>query len=42
MQADPVRAPRPLRARTAAWPTMEQDQLLFVWNDPEGNKPRRT
>lgn len=39
MQADPVRAPRPLRARTAAWPTMEQDQLLFVWNDPEGNKP---
>ncbi|TDC86885.1 Rieske 2Fe-2S domain-containing protein [Actinomadura sp. 7K507] len=29
----------PLRARTAAWPTMEQDKLLFVWNDPEGNKP---
>ena len=29
----------PLRARTASWPTMEQDKLLFVWNDPEGNKP---
>lgn len=29
----------PLRARTAAWPTMEQDKLLFVWNDPEGNQP---
>ena len=29
----------PLRARTAAWPTMEQDKLLFVWNDPEGAKP---
>ncbi|MFD0899704.1 Rieske 2Fe-2S domain-containing protein [Actinomadura sediminis] len=29
----------PLRARTAAWPTMEQDQLLFVWNDPEGKQP---
>ncbi|TYL55870.1 3-ketosteroid-9-alpha-hydroxylase subunit A [Nocardioides sp. BGMRC 2183] len=29
----------PLRARTAAWPTMSQDGLLFVWNDPEGNPP---
>ena len=29
----------PLRARTAAWPTMEQDGLLFVWNDPEGKVP---
>lgn len=29
----------PLRARTAAWPTMEQDHLLFLWNDPEGNPP---
>ncbi|MDL4819740.1 Rieske 2Fe-2S domain-containing protein [Actinomadura opuntiae] len=29
----------PLRARTAAWPTMEQDQMLFVWNDPEGKQP---
>ncbi|TDB86797.1 3-ketosteroid-9-alpha-hydroxylase subunit A [Actinomadura sp. KC216] len=29
----------PLRARTAAWPTMVQDKLLFVWNDPEGSKP---
>ncbi|WP_248964145.1 Rieske 2Fe-2S domain-containing protein [Sphaerisporangium perillae] len=29
----------PLRARTAAWTTMEQDGLLFVWNDPEGNPP---
>jgi 3-ketosteroid 9alpha-monooxygenase subunit A len=30
----------PLRARTAAWPTLDQDGLLFVWNDPEGNPPR--
>ncbi|SEG87541.1 3-ketosteroid 9alpha-monooxygenase subunit A [Thermomonospora echinospora] len=29
----------PLRARTAAWPTLLQDELLFVWNDPEGNPP---
>ncbi|MFI0404519.1 Rieske 2Fe-2S domain-containing protein [Actinomadura sp. 3N508] len=29
----------PLRARTAAWPTMVQDGLLFVWNDPEGSRP---
>jgi 3-ketosteroid 9alpha-monooxygenase subunit A len=29
----------PLRARTAAWPTLQQDQLLFVWNDPEGKPP---
>ncbi|MFN2538991.1 MAG: Rieske 2Fe-2S domain-containing protein [Mycobacteriales bacterium] len=29
----------PPRARTAAWPTAEQDGLLFVWNDPEGNAP---
>ncbi|MEV0089568.1 Rieske 2Fe-2S domain-containing protein [Saccharopolyspora sp. NPDC050642] len=29
----------PLRARTAAWPTLEQDDLFFVWNDPEGNAP---
>lgn len=27
----------PLRARTAAWQTLEQDGMLFVWNDPEGN-----
>lgn len=29
----------PLRARTAAWPTLQQDGMLFVWNDPEGNPP---
>ena len=29
----------PLRARTATWPTLEQDGMLFVWNDPEGNPP---
>jgi 3-ketosteroid 9alpha-monooxygenase subunit A len=29
----------PLRARTAAWPTLVQDGMLFVWNDPEGNQP---
>ncbi|MEW2352185.1 Rieske 2Fe-2S domain-containing protein [Spirillospora sp. NPDC029432] len=29
----------PLRARTSAWPTLDQDGMLFVWNDPEGNPP---
>jgi 3-ketosteroid 9alpha-monooxygenase subunit A len=29
----------PLRARTAAWPALDQDGMLFVWNDPEGNPP---
>jgi 3-ketosteroid 9alpha-monooxygenase subunit A len=29
----------PLRARTAAWHTLVQDGMLFVWNDPEGNPP---
>ena len=29
----------PLRARTASWPTLVQDGMLFVWNDPEGKQP---
>jgi 3-ketosteroid 9alpha-monooxygenase subunit A len=29
----------PLRARTASWPTLVQDSMLFVWNDPEGKQP---
>ncbi len=29
----------PLRARTSSWPTLVQDGLLHVWNDPEGNPP---
>ncbi|WP_433634909.1 Rieske 2Fe-2S domain-containing protein [Nocardia sp. CA-120079] len=29
----------PLLARTQAWKTLEQDGMLFVWNDPEGNAP---
>jgi 3-ketosteroid 9alpha-monooxygenase subunit A len=29
----------PPRARTAAWPTMEENGQLFVWNDPEGGAP---
>ncbi|WP_067673723.1 Rieske 2Fe-2S domain-containing protein [Nocardia miyunensis] len=29
----------PPLARTRAWTTLEQDGLLFVWNDPEGRKP---
>jgi len=29
----------PLRARTAAWHTLVQDGMLFLWNDPEGNPP---
>ncbi|GAA4822769.1 Rieske 2Fe-2S domain-containing protein [Tomitella cavernea] len=29
----------PMRARTQAWPTLERNGQLFVWNDPEGGKP---
>ncbi|MDG3011656.1 3-ketosteroid-9-alpha-hydroxylase subunit A [Rhodococcus sp. D2-41] len=29
----------PMRARTRNWVTMEQDGLLFIWHDPEGNPP---
>jgi len=29
----------PLRARTRSWLTLERNQQLFVWNDPEGNPP---
>ncbi|WP_245006093.1 Rieske 2Fe-2S domain-containing protein [Rhodococcus globerulus] len=29
----------PPLARTRSWAAMEQDDLLFVWNDPEGNPP---
>lgn len=29
----------PRLARTAKWPTLEQDGMLFVWNDPEGSAP---
>ncbi len=29
----------PLRARTSSWPTLVQDGMLFVWNDPEGKPP---
>ena len=29
----------PPRARTAAWTTLDQDGLLFIYNDPEGNPP---
>ena len=29
----------PLRARTQAWTTLVQDEMLFVWNDPEGKPP---
>ena len=29
----------PKLARTASWRTLEQDGMLFVWNDPEGNPP---
>src|SRR3954468_198206 len=29
----------PLRARTHAWITCQQNQQLFVWNDPQGNPP---
>ncbi|MGH8808855.1 MAG: Rieske 2Fe-2S domain-containing protein [Noviherbaspirillum sp.] len=29
----------PPKARIGAWPTCEQNHLLFVWHDPEGNPP---
>ncbi|WP_036475188.1 Rieske 2Fe-2S domain-containing protein [Mycobacterium sp. URHD0025] len=29
----------PRLARTATWTTLEQDGMLFIWNDPEGNPP---
>ena len=29
----------PRLARTRAWTTLQQDGMLFVWNDPEGNPP---
>src|SRR5512145_3040226 len=29
----------PLRARTRTWRAMEENQQLFVYNDPEGNPP---
>ncbi|MCK7622653.1 Rieske 2Fe-2S domain-containing protein [Streptomyces sp. RS10V-4] len=29
----------PPRARTRAWTTLERNQQLYVWHDPEGNPP---
>ncbi len=29
----------PRLARTVKWETLEQDGMLFVWNDPEGSTP---
>ncbi|MDI9914069.1 Rieske 2Fe-2S domain-containing protein [Rhodococcus sp. IEGM 1379] len=29
----------PPLAKTRAWPTLDQDGMLFVYNDPEGNPP---
>ncbi|MDL2354062.1 MAG: Rieske 2Fe-2S domain-containing protein [Pseudomonadota bacterium] len=29
----------PPKARIGSWPCVEQNHLLFVWNDPEGNPP---
>ncbi|OCB59696.1 3-ketosteroid-9-alpha-hydroxylase [Mycobacterium vulneris] len=29
----------PRLARTASWPTLQQDGMLFVWNDPERKAP---
>ena len=43
----PVRAASPTpggcrrAARTRSWLTLEQNGQLFVWNDPQGNPPRR-
>ncbi|MEW6464004.1 Rieske 2Fe-2S domain-containing protein [Ectopseudomonas khazarica] len=30
----------PPKARTRSWLTCEENNLLFVWNNPEGNPPR--
>jgi 3-ketosteroid 9alpha-monooxygenase subunit A len=30
----------PPKARIQTWTTLEENKLLFVWNDPEGNGPR--
>lgn len=32
----------PVKAKTRAWPTMERNKQLFVWNDPEGAAPPET
>lgn len=29
----------PPKAKIKSWPTMEENGLVFVWNDPEGNPP---
>lgn len=29
----------PPRAKIKSWPTLVENNLLFVWNDPEGNPP---
>jgi 3-ketosteroid 9alpha-monooxygenase subunit A len=29
----------PPRARIKSWPVIEQNQLVFVWNDPDGGPP---
>ncbi|MBI2382847.1 MAG: aromatic ring-hydroxylating dioxygenase subunit alpha [Gammaproteobacteria bacterium] len=29
----------PPKARIKSWPTLEENRMLFVWNDPEGNPP---
>lgn len=29
----------PSRAKIKSWPTLEQNNFLFVWNDPEDNPP---
>ena len=29
----------PVNARIKSWPVHEENKLLFVWNDPEGNEP---
>jgi len=32
----------PRLARTAKWPTLERDGMLFIWNDPERKPPPET
>ena len=39
MQEGALQPRVPRLARTATWTTLEQDGMLFVWNDPERKPP---
>ncbi len=35
----PYAAKIPTKARIKSWPTMEINELIFIWNDPDGGAP---